>query len=167
MERSISPLNELGPVDANIESTGYSRVWRKKTWNPYRKIAQKLSNEYRGRVNSQSVERVCVKNLPDDEVERIDSIDELKNVVSDDVPTLVYVTDKSETPSMLKALAWNQKNRIRVEVTYDSSTDDLLLTPVLPGLEAHEDLRRCREIGFVQRRGFDEETNFVRRRKHE
>ena len=35
-----------------------------------------------------------VKNLPDYEVERIDSIDELKNVVSDDVPTLVYVTDK-------------------------------------------------------------------------
>ena len=113
----------------------------KKTWNPYRKIAQKLSNEYRGdALTARALREFAVKNLPDDEVERIDSIDELKNVVSDDVPTLVYVTDKSETPFMLKALAWNQKKRIRVvEVTYDSSTDDLLPTPVLPGLEAHED----------------------------
>ena len=113
----------------------------KKTWNPYRKIAQKLSNEYRGdALTARALREFAVKNLPDDEVARIDSVDELKNVVSDEMPTLVYVTDKSETPFMLKSLAWNHKNRIRVvELTYDSSTDDLLPTPVLPGLEAHED----------------------------
>ena len=113
----------------------------KKTWNPYRKIAQKLSNEYLGdALTARALREFAVKNLPDDEVARIDSVDELKNLVSDEMPTLVYVTDKSETPFMLKALAWNQKKRIRVvEVTYDSSTDDLLPTPVLPGLEPHED----------------------------
>ncbi len=113
----------------------------KKTWNPYRKIAQKLSNEYRGdALTARALREFAVKNLPDDEVARIDSVDELKNVVLDEMPTLVYVTDKSETPFMLKSLAWNHKNRIRVvELTYDSSTDDLLPTPVLPGLEAHED----------------------------
>ena len=55
----------------------------------------KLSNEYRGdALTARALREFAVKNLPDDEVERIDSIDELKNVVSDDVPTLVYVTDK-------------------------------------------------------------------------
>lgn len=121
----------------------------KKTWNPYRKIAQKLPNEYRGdALTARALREFAVKNLPEDEVLRVDSVQELEKLLlidnGDDTllppPTLVYVTDKSETPFMLKALAWRHKKRIRViELTFDSSTDDLNKTPVLPGLKAHED----------------------------